>query len=190
MTNDDTFDFRDCIGQYRLYCMVRRLNPWALASCVCFIAVRITAMTFGMRTADLLEQAATLCGTQGEATNASNVAFGQSNDALEQYMRINAVQLFMQAAAVLLVFASFILFFPACIIMFHRVEKKVVSYIHEMDLRPDNGIVFSLQSFQARVKPVPSVIKLRCQLGRPEQCWARCRQPLMRRRSAIFYVSP
>ena len=149
-TDDVKFDFRDCIGQYRLYYMVRRLNQLALAICVCFIAVRIAAMAFGVRHADLLEQAATLCGTQGEATDASDVAFEQAKDAQAKGNRIDAAQFLMQAAGFLLAFASFILFFPACIIMFRRVEKKVVSYIREMDLRPDNGIVFLPREFSSQ----------------------------------------
>ena len=149
-TENGTFDFRDCIGQYRLYYMVRRLNQLALASCVCFIAVRIAAMTFQVRAADLLEQAATLCGTQGEATSASDVAFEQAQDAQAKGNRIESAQFLMQAAAFLLAFASFILFCPACIIMFRRVEKKVVSYIREMDLRPDNGIVFLPREFSSQ----------------------------------------
>ena len=32
-------------------------------------------MTFGVRAADVFEQAATLCDTQGEGTDASDVAF-------------------------------------------------------------------------------------------------------------------
>ena len=130
--------------------MVRRLNQLALAICVCFIAVRIAAMAFGVRHADLLEQAATLCGTKGEATDASDVAFEQAEDAEVKGNRIEAAQHVMKAAAFLLVFASFILFFPACIIMFRRVEKKVVSYIREMDLRPDNGIVFLPREFSSQ----------------------------------------
>jgi hypothetical protein len=34
--------------------------------------------------------------------------------------------------------------------MFRRVEKKVVSYIREMDLRPDNGIVFLPREFSSQ----------------------------------------
>ena len=127
MANDGKFDFRDCIGQYRLYYMVRRLNQLALAICVCFIAVRIAAMAFGVRHADLLEQAATLCGSQGEATDASDVAFEQVNDAEAKGNRIESAQFLMQAAAFLLAFASFILFCPECLILFRRVENKVVS---------------------------------------------------------------
>jgi hypothetical protein len=169
MTNDGKFDFRDCIGQYRLFYMVRRLNQLALVNCVCIIVVRIVAMSFEVRAADLFEQAATLCDTQGEATNASDVAFEQANDALEQNSRTDSAQFFMEAAVFLLVFASFLLFFPACIVMFHRVEKKVASYICEMDLRPDNGSVFLPPEFSSQSETGARGDQIEMQAGQARQ---------------------
>ncbi len=61
------------------------------------------------------------------------------------YSRLNRAagySLVFEAAVLTLTAAGFLLFFPACIVMFNRVEHRLASILKEMDHRSDVGCVF------------------------------------------------
>ena len=68
--------------------------------------------------------------------------------------------------------SAFLLFFPACIVMFRRVERRLDAIIQEMNLRSDLGTVFLPYEFSpaaadgARSQVEMQVVEARAFLGR------------------------
>jgi hypothetical protein len=145
------FDWRDCIGEYALYYWVRSMHVIAMVACSLSVAVFWVAAGFRAATAVALKQTAALTDVNGSATDASQSFFNttrleigdKSNKALAAYF-------FVEAATLVFVASGFALFFPAIIVMFRRVERKMEGLIMEMDNRTDVGNAFLPVEFSLR----------------------------------------
>ncbi len=134
------FDWRDCVGQYALYYCVRSLNVFATLLCVLHLVSRFVAGAFSADRSKMWDQAAALTDAAGADTEASRRMF-DSNDG-SSWAAAFAVSLFFEAAILVVMAAAFVLFFPACIIMFRRVERRLRNVLREMHLRSDLGNAF------------------------------------------------
>jgi hypothetical protein len=78
----------------------------------------------------------------------------------------------IEAAVLVLTACAFLLFFPACIVMFRRVERRLDAIIQEMNHRSDLGTVFLPYEFSpaaadgARSQVEMQVVEARAFLGR------------------------
>ena len=145
MTGVEKFDWRDCAGQYRLYYLVRSLHMLAMLLCGISIVARVVAAAFVFEAAKLYDEAAAACNAEGTDTrsaadrkiwfDALSTAFGKTSESLSA-SRVT------EAAVLVLTAGAFLLFFPACIVMFRRVERRLDAIIQEMSLRSDLGTVF------------------------------------------------
>jgi hypothetical protein len=136
-------DWRDCIGQYALYNWVRFMNRIATAICLTNIVVRFILVGFRAQVAGLFREAAAATDVQGGETRASLDVFGQAfNNLRARDANTLAVSRALEASVLVLLASAFLLFFPTCIIMFRRVERRLDTILYEMDLRSDIGNVF------------------------------------------------
>jgi hypothetical protein len=175
MTGVKKFDWRDCAGQYRLYYLVRSLHVLAMLLCGISILARVVAAAFSIEVAKLYDEAAAACNAEGTDTRsdaddeiwvvAQITAFDKVNKPL-------AASRVIEAAVLVLTAGAFLLFFPACIVMFRRVERRLDVIIHEMSLRSDLGTVFLPYEFSpaaangARIQVEMQVVEGRAFLGR------------------------
>jgi hypothetical protein len=134
------FDWRDCVGQYALYYCVRSLNVFATLLCVLHAVSRFVAGAFSADRSRMWDQAAALTDAAGADTEASRRMY-DSNDG-SKFHPAFAVALFFEAVILVVMAAAFVLFFPACIIMFRRVERRLLNVLREMHLRSDQGSAF------------------------------------------------
>lgn len=132
-----TIDFRDCMGQYRLYYLVRSMNGIALMFAVLTSLVFIVRSAFAAERAALLQQASASFNTTGHTTIRQYL---DANETTTSY--ISALRHYLYAVTLVFTFTKFLLYFPACIVMFHRVHRRLAGIIAEMDHRPDHGDVF------------------------------------------------
>ncbi len=145
------FDCRDYFGQYALYYWVRSLHLLALLFCALNIAARAVAAGFTAQAAALLERAAAATGPGGEETDISLEIFQNSfRDSERNYNTCIAAARVVEAAVLLLMLSGFLLFFPAVIVMFCRIERKMDGLLQEMHLRTDNGTAFLPFEFSPR----------------------------------------
>ena len=175
MTGVEKFDLRDCAGQYRLYYLVRSLHVLAMLLCGITIVARVVAAALGIEATKFFDEAAAACNAEGTDTRsaaddeiwevAQNTAFDKVNKPL-------AASRVIEAAVLVLTAGAFLLFFPACIVMFRRVERRLDVIIHEMSLRSDLGTVFLPYEFSpaaangARSQVEMQVVEARAFLGR------------------------
>ncbi len=141
-TRDGRFDLRDCIGQYALYNLVRFMHKIAMVLCALNAVVCVPAAGFRVRTAVYYEQAAAATDSEGGETSASQNSSADAAIQFKNCIICLAVSRIFEAVVLLLEFSAFLLFFPACIVMFRRVERRLDAIIQEMDLRSDVGNVF------------------------------------------------
>ncbi len=142
MSHDGRFDWRDCVGQYALYYLVRNLHKVAVLLCVLDIVVQFIQSAFRAQTADVFEQAAAATDRDGRETSASRDVFNSFRNSLANANISIAVSQILEAAVLVLEAFAFLLFFPACIVMFRRVERRLDSIAQEMSLRSDHGNAF------------------------------------------------
>jgi hypothetical protein len=143
------FDWRDCIGQYALYYWVRSMHVIAMLLCVLNIAARVVAAGSTAKEADIIFQAAAATNSTGGETDASRDLFLLTLG--DQITRVSvSVSRGCECAALLLVLSGFVMFFPAIIVMFRRVERKLDKLLMEMCLRSDQGTAFLPCEFSPR----------------------------------------
>jgi hypothetical protein len=142
-TVNKRFDWRDCVGQYALYNMVRALHVFAMVLCALNILARIVAAGFRANTAAIYDQAAAATDLNGGETSSYRDFFNaEATNSIEGHIKSVAVARVIQATVLVLVAFQFLLFFPTCIVMFRRVERRLETLIQEMNLRSDHGNAF------------------------------------------------
>ena len=143
------FDWRDCVGQYALYYWVRSMHVIAMLLCVLNIAARVVAAGSTAKDAETFFQAAAATNSTGGETDASRDLFQLALG--DQVTEVSvSVSRGCECAVLLLVLSGFVLFFPAIIVMFRRVERKLDKLLMEMCLRSDQGTAFLPFEFSPR----------------------------------------
>jgi hypothetical protein len=137
------FDWRDCVGQYALYYLVRNLHKVAMLLCAFDVIARASAAGFRAQSADEFEQAAAATDRDGRDTGASkHIVATLIKTSLANASISVAVSYIFETTVLVLEAIAFLLFFPACIVMFRRVERRLHNIIQEMNLRSDYGNAF------------------------------------------------
>jgi hypothetical protein len=175
MTGVEKFDWRDCVGQYRLYYLVRSLHVLAMLLCGITIAARVVAAALAIEAATFYDEAAAACNAEGTDTRSAadreiwNVAKSTSDGKTGEAVSASRV---IEAAVLVLTAGAFLLFFPACIVMFRRVERRLDAIIRQMNHRSDLGTVFLPYEFSppaadgARSQVEMQVVEARAFLSR------------------------
>jgi hypothetical protein len=142
-SSTNVFDFRDYFGQYALYNLVRSMHLASMLLCTLNAVARFVAAGFFAHTAMLYDEAAAATDQKGADTRSSLDIW--VNTTIPFFATRNAsVTVTRVVEAVLLVFVAFgyLIFFPACIVMFRRVQRQLDSIVQEMNLRSDEGSAF------------------------------------------------
>jgi hypothetical protein len=128
---------------YALYYWVRTMHVIAMVLCSFNIAARIVAAGFTAELARLYDNAAAATDFQGKETDASREILNTSVTSTERRFRTaDAVSRSIESATLVFVASGFLLFFPASIVMFRRVERKMEALLQELCLRADVGTAF------------------------------------------------
>ncbi len=152
---------------------MRSHHRCALLLCALTVAVRVVVAAFSAETARLYALAAGACGSDGRDTATSRSLF--NDKVVPSFANIDrsaAVARVIEAAVLVLMASAFLLFSPACIVMFRRVERRLDAIIQEMNLRSDLGTVFLPYEFSpaaadgARSQVEMQVVEARAFLGR------------------------
>jgi hypothetical protein len=145
------FDWRDCVGQYKLYYLVRSMHFIIVLLCALYIVVSIVISAFMAERAGLIaEAAASFCNSEGTDTRSEpdkkvwkdSLYYKKNSPVTFKLENTMIVAAAFEAAIRVLMAVSFLLFFPACIVMFRRVERRLNNIIKEMSHRSDVGNVF------------------------------------------------
>jgi hypothetical protein len=175
ITGEKRFDWRDCIGQYRLYYMVRTMHVLAIVLCALHIAARFVFAVYRAERAALFGEAAAACDAEGnDARSASAIKEWKARADASAFSRerVLSVTRIIDATIFLFMAFGFLLFFPACIVMFRRVERRLKTIMQEMSLRSDVGSVFLPYEFSSaavdggHTQMEMSVVEARAFLGR------------------------
>ena len=143
------FDWRDCVGQYALYYWVRSMHVIAVLLCVLNVAARVVAAGSTAKEAEILFEAAAATNSTGGETGTSRDLFQLALG--DQITEVSvSVSRGCECAALLLVLSGFVMFFPAIIVMFRRVERKLDKLLMQMCLRSDQGTAFLPCEFSPR----------------------------------------
>jgi hypothetical protein len=114
----------------------------AMVLCSFHVAARIVAAGFTAEVARLYDDAAAATDLQGADTVASLDIFQKRVPSTERSFGTSiAVARVIESATLVLVASGFLLFFPASIVMFRRVERRLDTVLQEMSLRSDHGTV-------------------------------------------------
>jgi hypothetical protein len=151
------------------------LHVLAMLLCGISIVARVVTAALGFEANKLYDEAAAACNTEGTDTrsaadqeiwdDALSLAFDKVNESL-------AASRVIEAAVLVLTAGAFLLFFPACIVMFRRVERRLDAIIQEMNHRSDIGTVCLPYEFSpaaadgARSQVEMQVVEARAFLGR------------------------
>ncbi len=134
---------------------------------------RFAVSAFRAETAQSYDLAAAACDAEGNETNRSFNVYNREVLLSIQDMDYSiAVSRILEAAIRVLMACAYIFFFPACIVMFHRVERRLDAIIREMHLRSDVGTAFLPYEFSpaaadgARTQVEMPVVEARAFLGR------------------------
>ncbi len=150
-STNQRFDCRDYFGQYALYYWVRSVNRISTVLCALNVLARMVAGGFSAKSAQLYDQATAATDPQGDDTELSRSIFENIESAVTVSIHdAIAVSTLFEAAVLVFVAFSFLLFFPAVIVMFRRVELKMDTLLREMSLRSDHGYVFLPFEFSPR----------------------------------------
>ena len=134
-THNGKFDWRDCVGEYALYKLVRAMHIIAMLLCALHVAARVVAAGFSADVAARFYQAAAATDLEGRETKSSLQIFSQIlSDETRTNTPITVARL-LEAAVFVMCALAFLLFFPTCIIMFIRVEQRLNNILAEMNLR-------------------------------------------------------
>ena len=175
MTGVEKFDWRDCVGQYRLYYLVRSLHVLAMLLCGISIVARVVAAALGFEATKLYDEAAAACNAEGTDTRSDadqkvwQKAVSTAEEKVDESLSASRVT---EAAVLVLTAGAFLLFFPACIVMFRRVERRLDAIMQEMNHRSDLGTVFLPYEFSpaaadgTRSQVEMQVVEARAFLGR------------------------
>ena len=135
-------DWRDCIGQYALSYWVRAHHIIAMVLCVLHALAGMVSATLFALGADILNDAAAATDTNGNNTVASLAIMNeQFPESTSRYVASTSVANILVSLVLLFTVSGYLLFFPACIVMFRRVERRLDGIVREMDHRPDHVIV-------------------------------------------------
>jgi hypothetical protein len=143
MTDDGRFDWRDCVGEYKLFKFVRSMSNLVMLLCALNVVARMVVAVYRVETAIAFDAAAVACDARGNDTveslriHSERVLSHTSNT-----NKSTAASRVLEATILVVMAGGFLLFFPACIVMFRRVERRLNSIIEEMRLRSDIGNVF------------------------------------------------
>jgi hypothetical protein len=125
-----------------MYYLVRSMHAVAVGLCVLIAMARAA---FAAHKAVLLDEVAVAYDAQGnDLRSASTKEHFENQDsaASDKVEKAIAASKVLEAAVFLLMAGGFLLFSPACIVMFHRVERRLDSIMQEMNHRSDLGTVF------------------------------------------------
>jgi hypothetical protein len=132
------------------------MNTVVMLLCVFNVVARVVVAAFRVEAAAAYDAAAAACDGQGQDTVASlqihadYVRISESN-----ISKSTAVSRVLEASILVIMAAGFLLFFPACIVMFRRVERRLRAIMQEMGLRSDLGNVFLPFEFSPQAAVVP-----------------------------------
>ncbi len=147
----EKFDWRDCIGEYALYYWVRSMHVIAMVACSLLVVSDWVVAGFTAEIAGIYKQAAAATDVNGADTDTSNVLWNTTLvDAEDRTGKAAATANVIETATLVFVASGFLLFFPAVIVMFRRVERKMQGLIMEMDHRTDVGNAFLPVEFLPR----------------------------------------
>ena len=128
---------------------MRSMHVIAVLLCVLNIAARVVAAGSTAKEAEIFFEAAAATNSTGGETDASRDLFQLTlGDQLSEVSV--SVSRGCECAALLLVLSGFVMFFPAIIVMFRRVERKLDKLLMEMCLRSDQGTAFLPCEFSPR----------------------------------------
>ncbi len=145
------FDWRDCIGEYALYYWVRSMHVIAMVACSLLVVARFVVAGFRAEQAGILNQAAASTDVNGRDTDTSRILLNTTLvDADDRVSKAIATASAIEAATLVFATSGFLLFFPAIIVMFRRVEQKMQGLIMEMDNRTYVGNAFLPVEFLPR----------------------------------------
>jgi hypothetical protein len=183
------FDCRDCVGQYRLYYLVRSMHVFAILMCALNIVARFVVAAYRVERAGLYDEAAASCNSEGKDTRSPSVkADWLSRDKASSNNREASLSASrsLEAAILVLMAGGFLLFFPACIVMFLRVERRMDAIMREMSHnRSDIGTVFLPCEFSppaadgARIQEEMPIVEARSFLGRMKSAAAAQRRSFL-----------
>ena len=151
------------------------MHVLAMLLCGISIVARDVAAAFGFEAAKLYDEAAAACNAEGTDTRSAadrdiwEVALSTADEKNNESLAASRV---IEAAVLVLTAGAFLLFFPACIVMFRRVERRLDAIIQEMNHRSDLGTVFLPYEFSpaaadgARSQVEMQVVEARAFLGR------------------------
>jgi hypothetical protein len=114
----------------------------ALVICSLRIVAGIVAAGFRAESVMFIDRAAALTGTSGERTTRSDEMDDKAEALSFDSNQSFSVALVLEAAVYVFEISGFLLFFPAIIIMFGRIGRKMDALIQEMNLRSDHGTAF------------------------------------------------
>lgn len=135
------FDFRDCVGQYTLYYWARSVNVIAVVLCVLNVLTRMVAGGVSVWRAGRFDEAASETDPAGGDTERS-ISIYERRDGESLSATAIAVSQVFEAAVLAFMAVAFMMFFPASIVMFRRVEQRLDTLLQEMSLRTDVGNAF------------------------------------------------
>jgi hypothetical protein len=126
-----------------MYYLVRSMHTMGTVLSSINIAAYVVTAGFRAHASALLEQAASATHDNGAETMTSRHVYEhQVLPALKQTYTAQSVARIIEASLLVFVASAFLLFFPACIVMFRRVQRKLETIFQEMNLRSDCGNAF------------------------------------------------
>jgi hypothetical protein len=150
-TTGKKFDLRDCIGEYALHYWVRSMHVIAMVACSLYLVARWVAAGIRAEIAGIYNQAAASTDVNGRDTDTSRSYINTTlQNAFDKQIKTASATNVIEAATFVFVASGFVLFFPAIIVMFRRVERKMERLILEMDHRSDVGNAFLPVEFLPR----------------------------------------
>jgi hypothetical protein len=138
----EKFDFRDCIGEYAIAKMQHSIAAVTALLCVAGIFARLVAVGFRAQVAATYDRAAgecyqklfQNCSTHESVSSEVSPLINRSGTAVSS-------QIILEVAALSIMTAAYLLFFPITIVMFARVRRRLANILQQMDLRTDHGTV-------------------------------------------------
>jgi hypothetical protein len=143
--------------------------------CALSMLARVVGAAFVFDRLRLFDEAVAACDAEGmdtrSAADKANWEVKVSAALDKSYIPFSASR-FLEAAVLVLTAVAFLLFFPACIIMFRRVKRRLDTIMQEMNHRSDIGTVFLPYEFSpaaadgARSQVEMQVVEARAFLSR------------------------
>ncbi len=118
--------------------------------CSLHIASRVVTAGFFAQIASNFDQAASATDRNGDDTKDSRDFLAQNTVPTERFLISFSISRGLEAVALVFVASGFMLFFPAIIVMFSRVERKMDGLIQEMNYRTNRGTAFLPFEFSPR----------------------------------------